>query len=197
MGARVSYRGAASGRVARRTAIGPSAAPKFSTSMTNVLVLNASYQPLQVTSVRRAVTLVLADKAEMVEPTQAVLRSQRITLLVPLVIRLVGYVRLPRGLSLPLTRRNVLLRDHFTCQYCGRQTGKETLTLDHVTPRSCGGATAWENVVTACGPCNRRKADRTPAEAGLHLRRPPRAPRYIARALLERGQPPAWRKYLP
>ncbi|MBI3359730.1 MAG: HNH endonuclease [Chloroflexi bacterium] len=165
--------------------------------MTNVLVLNSTYQPLQVTSVRLAVTLLLADKAETVEAAQAVLRSQRLTLQVPLVIRLVGYVRLPRGLSLPLTRRNVLLRDRYTCQYCGRQPGKETLTLDHVTPRSRGGETVWENVVAACGPCNRRKADRMPVEASLRLRRPPRAPRYIVRALLERGKPQTWRKYLP
>ena len=165
--------------------------------MDGVLVLNSSYQPLQVTSLRRAVTLVLTDKAEALENDRRVLHSVSLALPVPVVIRLLHYVRLPRRLGLPLTRRNVLLRDRHTCQYCGRQPGNADLTLDHVLPRSRGGHTAWENVVTACGPCNRRKGGRTPAEASLRLRRAPRAPRYPVRALLERGRPVAWRKYLP
>ena len=165
--------------------------------MDTVLVLNSSYQPLQVTSQRRAVHLVLADKAEAVETGPGLLRSQRLALSAPLVIRLLHYVRLPRGLGLPLTRRNVLLRDGHICQYCGRQPGDAALTVDHVLPRSRGGRTIWENVVTACGPCNVRKGNHTPAEAGLRLRRSPRPPRYPVRALMERGRPPAWGKYLP
>jgi 5-methylcytosine-specific restriction endonuclease McrA len=165
--------------------------------MDAVLVLNASYQPLQVTNLRRAITLVLAEKAEALETGPAVLRSQRLALPAPQVIRLLHYVRLPRGLGLPLTRRNVLLRDRHTCQYCGRRPGDAALTIDHVLPRSRGGRSTWENVVAACGPCNRRKGSRTPAEAGLRVRRPPRPPRYAVRALMEPGRPPAWRKYLP
>jgi 5-methylcytosine-specific restriction endonuclease McrA len=162
-----------------------------------VLVLNATYEPLNVVSVRRAILLLLKEKAEVVEATEAWLRSERLALPVPLVIRLVYYVRIPRRFSLPLSRRTVLARDHYTCQYCSAQPGKANLTVDHVLPRSRGGDTRWENVTTACGPCNRRKGNRTPDEAGMPLLRQPRRPRYIALTLLEGASAPhVWNKYM-
>ena len=165
--------------------------------MHSVLVLNATYEPLSVVSLKRAVILLLKEKAEIVEAAEAVLRSERISLPMPLVIRLVYYVRLPRQLSVPLTRRTVMARDHYTCQYCGAQPGRSELTLDHVVPRSQGGGTSWENVVTACRSCNQRKGNRTPAQAGMRLRSKPRRPRYVALALI--GEPrhyEIWGKYL-
>jgi 5-methylcytosine-specific restriction endonuclease McrA len=165
--------------------------------MSHVLVLNATYEPLNVVSVRRAVLLLVKEKAEVVEAADAWLRSEDISLPLPLVIRLVYYVRIPQHFSLPVSRRTILARDHYTCQYCMAQPGKSHLTIDHVLPRSRGGGTTWENVVTACGPCNRRKRDRTPDEAGMVLMRQPRRPRYLALTLLEGSSAPeAWNKYM-
>jgi len=165
--------------------------------MRSVLVLNATYEPLSVVSIKRAVILLLKEKAELVEAAEAKLHAEHFSLPVPLVIRLVYYVRIPRRLALPLTRRTVLARDHYTCQYCGAMPGKAQLTIDHVLPRSRGGETSWNNVVTACRRCNQRKGNRTPAEAGMRLRSRPRRPRYVVLALLGEGSPPeSWNKYL-
>ena len=165
--------------------------------MGSVLVLNATYEPLSIVSVKRAIVLLLKEKAEMVEATEARLRAEHLSLPEPVVIRLVCYVRIPRRLGLPLSRRTVLARDQFTCQYCGSQPGRAQLTLDHVIPRSRGGQTHWENVAAACRACNQRKGNRTPQEAGLALRSHPRRPRYVALALLsETQQPAAWLKYV-
>jgi 5-methylcytosine-specific restriction endonuclease McrA len=165
--------------------------------MARVLVLNATYEPMNVVSMRRAVILLLKEKAEIVEAAEAWLRSEQLALPVPLVIRLVYYVRIPRHFALPLSRRTVLARDQYTCQYCEAKPGRANLTIDHIVPRSRGGETLWENVVTACGPCNRRKGDRTPQEANMPLRRQPRRPRYLALTLLEGARAPqAWHKYM-
>lgn len=165
--------------------------------MDQVLVLNATYEPLSVISLRRAVLLLVKEKAEIVEAAQARLRSEKQSLPVPLVIRLVYYVRLPRRFALPLSRRTVLARDHYTCQYCGACPGKSALTIDHVLPRSRGGPTTWENVVTACDTCNRRKGSRTPEEARMPLKRAPFQPRYLALTLIAGASPPdAWGKYM-
>lgn len=165
--------------------------------MTQVLVLNASYEPLSVVSVRRAVVLLLKEKAEIVEAAEAYLRAEHSTLPVPLVIRLVYFVRIPRSFGLPLSRRTVLARDMYTCQYCGAQPGRALLTIDHVVPRSRGGTTCWENVVTACAPCNRRKGSRTPEEAHMPGPRRPVRPRYLAITWVTGTPPPeAWEKYL-
>ncbi|HEY53336.1 MAG TPA: HNH endonuclease [Caldilineae bacterium] len=162
-----------------------------------VLVLNASYEPLHVVSTRRAVILLLKEKAEVVEATEQMLRSQHIKLKKPLVIRLVHYVKVPRQLALPLTRRLVLARDGYTCQYCGSQPNRGALTIDHVIPRSRGGAKDWENVVTACRSCNQRKGNRTPKEANMPLKRKPFRPRYVALAIIDNApQPDVWRKYM-
>jgi 5-methylcytosine-specific restriction endonuclease McrA len=160
-----------------------------------VLVLNSSYEPLNVCTVKRAVVLVLKEKAEMLETGSRQLRSESVTLPHPLVIRLVTYVRVPRDTGRRrITRRAVFARDSWTCQYCGRTSH---LTVDHVVPRSRGGTSAWENIVTSCAPCNRRKGDRTPVEVQMHPRRKPKPPgptvfiRVAAPVV-----PPAWQQYL-
>jgi 5-methylcytosine-specific restriction endonuclease McrA len=162
-----------------------------------VLVLNASYEPLNIVSVKRAIVLLLKEKAEVVEAAKAQIRAERMALDLPLVIRLVAYVPLPRRLPLPLSRRTVLARDLYTCQYCGGQPGRAELTVDHVLPRSRGGVTSWENVVTACGSCNRHKGNRTPDEADMRLISTPSRPRFIAVVLLgEAHAQEVWQKYL-
>jgi 5-methylcytosine-specific restriction endonuclease McrA len=161
-----------------------------------VLVLNASYEPLQLISIRRAVVLLLQEKAELVEATAERLRAQGFSLEIPLVIRLVRYIKIPRRLRLPCSRRGVLMRDRETCQYCGAQPGRAHLTVDHVVPRSRDGQTTWENVVAACRDCNHRKGGRTPEEAHMLLLSKPRQPQYVAFALLgELERHDVWRKY--
>jgi 5-methylcytosine-specific restriction endonuclease McrA len=140
----------------------------------NVLVLNATYEPLNVTSVWRALSLVLAEKAEIVEAhPERVIRSPARILAHPVVIRLLRYVRVPRFAARRITRRALFARDGFRCQYCGDAS---RLTVDHVVPRSRGGTSMWENMVTACAPCNLKKGDRTPREAGMRPRTSPRQP---------------------
>jgi 5-methylcytosine-specific restriction endonuclease McrA len=164
--------------------------------VTDVLVLNASYEPLRIVPVRRAVVLLLQQKAELVEATAQRLRAQGMAFAVPLVVRLVRYVAIPRHRRLPCSRRGVLARDRETCQYCGAQPGRAHLTLDHVQPRAQGGTTAWENVVAASAACNHRKANRTPQQASMALIALPRRPSHVAGTLLgtlERHD--AWQKY--
>ena len=164
--------------------------------MTDVLVLNANYEPLRIVSVRRAMVLLLQQKAELVEAATQQLRAQGVAFEMPLVVRLVRYVAIPRKRQLPCSRRGVLIRDRETCQYCGAQPGRAHLTIDHVIPRAQGGTTTWENVVAACTACNHRKANRTPQQAGMVLTTIPRRPSYVAFALLgtlERHD--VWQKY--
>jgi 5-methylcytosine-specific restriction endonuclease McrA len=159
-------------------------------------VLNVTYEPLSVVPVPRAIHLLMVQRAELIEASDAVIRSERLQLPVPQVIRLLHYVRVPHNLPLPLSRRALLLRDDYTCQYCGAQPGRENLTIDHVIPRSRGGRTEWENVVAACGACNRKKGNRTPEEAGMTLLHKPHRPRFWAMALLTMATNDVWRKYL-
>ena len=129
-----------------------------------VLVLNATYEPINVCSVRRAVVLLLKEKAELLERGRWELHSESSTLARPVVIRLVSYVRVPRDAHRrKITRRAVFARDGWACQYCG---SRSNLTVDHVIPRSKGGSSSWENIVASCAPCNRRKGDRLPAPGG-------------------------------
>ncbi len=138
------------------------------------LVLNQNYEPLNVCHVRRAIVLVLRGKAEVIETARGVIHSANRHFALPSVIRMVYYVRRPRP-KLRLSRREVFARDGWTCAYCGR-AAKE-LTLDHVVPRYRGGAHSWDNLVSACKPCNHRKAGRTPSEARMRLLIPPAEPR--------------------
>ncbi len=161
---------------------------------TRVLVLNASYEPLSVISLRRAITLLTRKKAEIVESAEQVLRSMRSVMAWPLVIRLVYFVRVSAlQRPAPFTRRGVILRDR-VCQYCG---GGGQLTIDHVQPLSRGGQSSWTNCVAACGVCNRRKANRLPEEAGMRLLRQPVQPRYLTFVLSSAlATEEAWKKYL-
>jgi 5-methylcytosine-specific restriction endonuclease McrA len=161
-----------------------------------VLVLNATFEPINVCSVRRAVVLVLKEKAELVERGRWELHSERTTFARPAVIRLVTYVRVPRDAhQRKITRRAVFARDGWTCQYCG---ARSNLTVDHVIPRSKGGPSSWENIVASCAPCNRRKGDRLPRQAGMHPRHAPRVPRAeVFIHVASPSIPAAWRQYLP
>jgi len=162
--------------------------------MGQVLVLNASYEPLNITSWKRAVVMMLKGKAESLEQDTVVAHKD---LLVPTVIRLRQYVCIPFK-EIPLTRRNVLQRDLHTCQYCGHKG--EQLSIDHVRPRSRGGQHTWDNVVTACICCNVRKGSRTPLEAGMAMARLPRRPisslYFEASRQIRNGQRREWQKYV-
>ncbi|MBM3497184.1 MAG: HNH endonuclease [Armatimonadetes bacterium] len=144
--------------------------------MHQVLVLNLNYEPLNICSFRRALGLLFLDKATVLETNGEVVRSERLELRVPSVVRLNYLVKRPRP-ELRMSRRSVLARDAFTCQYCGRQA--EPLTIDHVVPRVNGGAHTWENLVCSCIRCNNTKGHRTPAQAGMKLLRSPRRPRFV------------------
>ena len=169
-------------------------APAPAPSMTAAtLLLNATYEPLCVVSSRRAVVLVLAAKAEAVDVTDDEVHAERITLAVPIVVRLTRYVRVPYPVQVPLSRRAVFTRDGSTCVYCG---GSAT-SIDHVVPRSRGGTHTWDNVVAACRRCNHAKADRSLAEMGWALPHPPRTPSGAAWRLLgTRSVDPRWREWL-
>jgi 5-methylcytosine-specific restriction endonuclease McrA len=160
-----------------------------------VLVLNATYEPINVCTVRRAVVLLLKEKAEVIEQSERILHSANTTISRPAVIRLVSYVRVPRDTQRrKITRRAVFARDDWTCQYCG---SRQQLTVDHVIPRSKGGGSTWDNIVAACAPCNRRKGDALPKQAGMELRRVPRTPR--ADVFIQVASPtiPAtWKQYM-
>lgn len=161
-----------------------------------VLVLNASYEPLNVCSVRRALVLILKQKAELLERGEGVLRSETMCLDRPEVIRLTTYVRVPRDIHRRrITRKAVLARDEWMCQYCGSE--KPGLTVDHVIPRSRGGESVWENIVAACANCNRRKGNRMPHEIRMHPRNNPRppGPTVFIRIAAPRT-PRAWESYL-
>jgi 5-methylcytosine-specific restriction endonuclease McrA len=161
-----------------------------------VLVLNATYEPINVCTVRRAVVLLLKAKAEIIEHSDRELHSERMTLSRPAVIRLVQYVRVPRDVHRrKITRRAVFARDGWSCQYCGSST---SLTVDHVVPRSKGGASTWENIVASCAPCNRRKGDLLPKQAGLSLLRAPRTPGpQVFIHVASPAIPDNWKQYLP
>jgi 5-methylcytosine-specific restriction endonuclease McrA len=157
------------------------------------LVLNASYEPLGVVSLRRAVVLLLAEKADAVESSDAEIRSAVMSVPAPAVIKLRQMVRVPYKRTAPMSRRLVLARDGHSCQYCGRHAD----TIDHIQPRSRGGKNVWENCVAACRPCNAKKADRTPAEAGMVLRTTPRPPFGVDAFILAFGTvDETWAPYL-
>jgi len=163
-----------------------------------VLVLNASYEPINVCAARRAIVLVLKGIAMTEEVNGHTLHAARLALRIPSVIRLLEYRRIPHQ-TRALSRKNILLRDRNTCQYCAQVLPSAELTLDHVIPRSRGGLSTWENLVAACHYCNRKKGNQYAQEAGMKLLREPRAftlhtSRHIMRMM---GRSDAkWRKYL-
>jgi 5-methylcytosine-specific restriction endonuclease McrA len=158
--------------------------------------LNASYEPLNVCTVRRAHVLVYKGKAEVIERLDKPLRSSTGSFIWPHVIRLVHYVRVPRAIQRKISRRALFARDGWRCAYCGTTNGR--LTLDHIVPRSKGGESIWENVVTACAPCNLRKGDRSLEQAGMELRTSPRPPTPTLFIKLAAPRiPSGWTPYLP
>ncbi len=161
-----------------------------------VLVLNQNFEPLNVCNVRRALVLLGREKAETIENGRGYLHSATEIFEIPSVIRLGYLIHRPRPQG-RLTRRDISLRDKFTCQYCGSQS--KDLTLDHVLPRHRGGKHEWDNVVAACKRCNHRKAGHTPDEARMYLRHDPYQPTYsyfrTFYHYLERNE--GWRKFIP
>jgi len=157
------------------------------------LVLNRNWQPVNVATVARALVLLWNESARVVDPSdyqtytwedwsklrprsdERFIQAVRFRLRVPEVITLTDYDRLPSA-AVSFSRRNIFKRDHYTCQYCSRQPGSEELTIDHVVPRAQGGESRWDNCVLACLTCNKRKADRTPEQAGMRLRKQPVQP---------------------
>ncbi|MEN2983835.1 MAG: HNH endonuclease [Dictyoglomaceae bacterium] len=161
-----------------------------------VLVLNSNYEPLDVCGVKRAISLLVQKKAEVVEENSGIIASPSVFFVIPSVIRLLYYVKRPR-LELKLSRRGVFIRDNFTCQYCGKRDGE--MTIDHVVPKRLGGKSVWENLVCACKECNKKKGDKTLEEAKMKLIREPKPPKYIPyfhlTRYLEREENIEWRKY--
>lgn len=141
--------------------------------MNPVLVLNANFEPINVCDLRRAIGLLLTEKASLVLNGRGEIHTANATYPLPSVIRLQTMVHRPR-VHVRLSRREVFRRDNYTCQYCGKSS--TTLTIDHVIPRHLGGEHTWTNVVTACSTCNHRKGGRTLAEANMRLLRPPQEP---------------------
>lgn len=161
--------------------------------MGQALVLNASFEPLCVVPARRAVVLVLKSKAEIVAADGEVYRSEKTSIRVPSVVKLKYFVTVPYRTRGTLSRRAVLVRDDFECQYCGAPAEN----VDHIHPRSRGGTHTWENVVACCRRCNARKENRSAAEVGMKLRRPPRAPQNNLFLIVSVGKlHPTWEPYL-
>ncbi|MDT4899416.1 MAG: hypothetical protein QOJ78_346 [Pseudonocardiales bacterium] len=157
------------------------------------LVLNATYEPLCVVPLRRAVVLVLAEKAVIVEASDRVMHSERLAVPIPTVVRLARFVRVPYRREIPLTRRAVLDRDGHACAYCKNRAD----TIDHVRPRSRGGTHVWTNVVAACARCNHRKGDRLLSELGWHLAvSPVQPPATVAVVMGWTVREPTWERYL-
>ncbi|MEE9258421.1 MAG: HNH endonuclease [Nitrospinaceae bacterium] len=163
------------------------------------LVLNCSYEPLQFCSAKHAIVMILTGRAEGIESDGYVIRSPSATFPLPAVIRVLNIVKRVRRRGVTFSKKNILRRDNFTCQYCG--ISNHILTVDHILPKSRGGATNWKNVVVACKPCNLKKGSRTPAETGMRLIRKPAKPDIQFPYFIIPSGPEShlelWLKYLP
>lgn len=168
------------------------------TAFERVLVLNASFEPLNVVNWKRAMKLVCLKKVEVLQESEKIVRSTRSAKRVPAVVRLVRFVHFHRW-DVKFSRANIYARDKYRCQYCGQQLPAKELTCDHVVPRSRGGATEWTNLVTCCPSCNRKKGGQTPEEAGLALLKHPDRPSWLVgfQTRFAVGDPPReWHDYL-
>jgi len=163
------------------------------------LVLNSSYEPLQFCSAKRAIIMVITGRAEFIESDGYVVRSPTTTFNLPAVIRVLNIVKRARRKGISFSKKNILCRDNFTCQYCG--TGGKFLTVDHILPKSRGGKSNWTNVVVACKPCNLKKGDQTPSEKGMELTKKPSKPEFYWPFFQIPAGPSShlviWKKYLP
>lgn len=169
--------------------------------MSRTLILNAGAEPLSFIPVRRAIVLVLKEKAEIVEAhVEKRIRSASREMPYPLVVRLVHYVQIPRRWRTMVTNPILFARDDYTCQYCGRHRSalgrKERLTREHIKPISRGGADNWDNVTTACSTCNHKKGSRLPFEVRMYPKTTPFEPRYVALVLLSQAADFEQRRYI-
>ena len=179
-----------------------------------VLVVNRNLQAVHITTARRAFVLMFTDIARALDPSWVshdfeswaslspsgdgpTVGTSRGPILIPRVVQLVDYDRMPRT-TIRLTRRNIFLRDGYTCQYCARRGTPRDLNLDHVMPRSRGGPMSWENVVCSCRVCNLKKGGRTPPEANMRLLRRPVRPRWspVLALAFSPGRPAEWEPFL-
>jgi 5-methylcytosine-specific restriction endonuclease McrA len=168
--------------------------------MEQTLLLNASYEPLKIVHWQKAITLLCQGKVEVIAEYDREIRSVSISFRLPSVIRLLRYIKMKRRFDyVPFSRANIYARDDHSCQYCGEAFPTNELTFDHVTPVAQGGRKDWENIVTCCVTCNRRKGGRTPEEAGMHLRRLPRRPESMPALRITirlHTAPESWRDFL-
>lgn len=161
--------------------------------MLDVLVLNASYEVLNITRWQRAITLVFSGKAEVLEESNKLVHSALLEMKLPSVIRMTYYIKKPH-VHVPFSRSNIFLRDGYVCQYCGIKANSYDLTLDHIVPKSLGGESCWENVVTACQKCNSHKGDRPLECVELKLIRKPKMPQFYPSLFIHfRAE---WEKYV-
>ncbi len=164
-----------------------------------ILILNFSYEPLQFCTARRGLVMVLSGRAEQIECDGYVVRSPSMSLQVPTVIRVLNLVKRKTRKSVSFSKKNILRRDNFMCQYCSERN--YPLTVDHIIPKSRGGKTTWTNVVVACKPCNMRKGNRTTREANMRLGKAPSRPKFNFHQIVVPVGPPShvesWMKYLP
>lgn len=166
--------------------------------MERVLLLNATYEPLRVISWKRAITLLTLDKVEVLETYDREVRSVTLAIRLPAVVRLIHLVRF-RKHTVRFSRENIYIRDKYQCQYCASSMNANDLTYDHVIPKSMGGKTAWENIVTCCLPCNKKKGGRTPGQARMSLIRKAKRPSWHPMLMITRrigNTPESWRAYL-
>lgn len=163
-----------------------------------VLVLNSDYEPLNICNIRRAMSLVMLGKVDVLHQNDKMLHSVSMNFTAPSVVRLKNHIRRPRP-QLKMSRRSILARDNYTCQYCGYR-GND-LTVDHVIPKRLGGPASWENLVCCCKKCNGKKSDKTLAQFGSPLKRAPRKPKYVPfisfTKFLNGANNEVWRDYLP
>ena len=168
--------------------------------MDQTLVLNASFEPLRIVSWQKAITLLFQGKVEVLAVHDREIRGVTVRVQLPSVLRLLRHVRMKRAFAdVPFSRANVYARDEHQCQYCGERFSPAQLTFDHVIPVARGGHKGWDNIVTCCIPCNRRKGDRLPEQAAMHLvRRPtrPKAHPHLTLSLGLKTAPASWRDYL-
>jgi 5-methylcytosine-specific restriction endonuclease McrA len=166
--------------------------------MDQTLVLTSGYEPIKVVSWQRAITLLTLGKVEVIEEYDRDIRSPTLVFKMPAVVRLLRAFRRSKG-KVKFSRVNIYARDKYRCQYCAQKLPIAELTYDHVLPRSLGGKTTWQNIVAACAPCNARKSDRTPQQAGMRLITKPVRPKWVPVMTLRLSKntaPEAWRDYL-
>jgi len=162
------------------------------------LVLSPGYEPVKIVSWQRAITLLFLGKVEVIEEYNRDIKSTSLVIKIPAVVRLLAAIRRHKQ-PVKFSRVNIYGRDRYTCQYCGARKAIAELTYDHVVPRSAGGKTTWTNIVTACETCNRKKANRTPEQAGMRLLAQPVQPKAMPSLVItvsKESMPDAWRDYL-